>query len=89
MKNRNLKPTTVDWLITIFEFPAVIFLCLAWALRIVQLTLKSKMENETTLESFVRVVKTIQDTAAYSIYRWKMFITVVFYSSLILFMIFL
>lgn len=89
MKNNKLKPTITDWLITIFESPATFLLCLLWVIQVLRITKRTKMESESILECFVRTIKEWQHVINYSIFRWKMFVTLVFYSSLILFILFL
>lgn len=93
MKNKKENPESApwliltSWLITIFEFPAVLLISLVWVIRLLVLLKRYRREDETILNTFVRLANVLSNDIDYSLFRWKMFITMIFYISLILFMI--
>jgi hypothetical protein len=91
MKNQEneMKPTIFDWMVKLFEFPAVILIAIIWFAKFMYEAKKRQFENEDYSNAILRIWKENVDYANFFLFLWKMPVTILFWSSLICFMIFL
>jgi hypothetical protein len=88
-QEKKTEPSIFDWMVKLFEFPATILITLMWACRFLYLAKKRQFETEDFSNALLRVWKENVDYASFHLFLWKMPITIIFWSSLIFFMIFL
>lgn len=91
MKNQenDTKPSIFDWMVKLFEFPAVILIALVWGLKFIYEAKKRQFDKEDYGNALLRYWKQNVDYANFSLFLWKMPVTIIFWSALIFLIIFL
>ena len=88
-QEKRIQPSIFDWLVKLFEFPATLTISTMWVIKFIYLAKKRQFENEDFSNALLRIWKENVDYASFHLFLWKMPVTIIFYSSLIVFMIFL
>jgi hypothetical protein len=91
MKNEEnkMKPSIFDWMVKLFEFPAVLLIASVWAVKFIYEAKRRQFEKEDYSNSLLRYWKENVDYASFHLFLWKMPVTIIFWSSLIFSIIFL
>ncbi len=88
-QEKKIRPSIFDWMVTLFEFPATLIISMMWVLKFIYLAKKRQFDTEDFSNALFRIWKENMDYASFHLFLWKMPVTIIFYVSLILFMIFL